>query len=46
MLFYYLGNLLSQYLMSDPDFLKASTINKVKKHLNSMDSELEKKKLK
>ena len=45
-LYYYLGNLLSQYLMSDPDFLKASTINKVKKHLNSMDSELEKKKLK
>ena len=44
LLYYYLGNLLSQYL-SDPDFLKASTINRLKKYLNSMDSELEKKKL-
>ena len=38
--------LLSQFLESDPDFLKASTIDKVKKLLNSMDSELEKRKFK
>ena len=36
----------SQYLRIDPDFLKASTINSVKKLLNSMDNELEKKKFK
>ena len=40
---YYLGHLLFQHLMTDPDFLKASTINKVRIHLNMMDSELEKK---
>ena len=32
-----------QYLKSDPDFLKCSTIDKVKKHLNLMDGELRKK---
>ena len=41
-----IGNLLSQYLKSNPDFLKASTINIVRKQLNLMDSELEKKRLK
>ena len=32
-----------QHLKSDADFLKASTVDRVKKHLNSMDSELKKK---
>ena len=32
-----------QHLKSDADFLKASTVEKVKKHLNSMDSDLKKK---
>ena len=36
--------LFSQFLRRDPDFLKASTIDNVKKLLNSMDNELEKKK--
>ena len=29
-----------QYLKHDADFLKASTVEKVKRHLNIMDSEL------
>ena len=34
-----------QYLKTDPgpDFLKCSTIVKIKKHLNTMDAELQKK---
>ena len=32
-----------QHLKSDADFLKASNVEKVKKHLNSMDSDLKKK---
>ena len=32
-----------QYLKSDADFVKASTVDRVKKHLNSMDNELKKK---
>ena len=31
-----------QYLKSDADFLKAKTVNKVKKLLNAMDNEIKK----
>ena len=32
-----------QLLKSNADFLKASTVDKVKKHLNMMDGEIKKK---
>ena len=32
-----------QHLKHDANFLKASTVDRVKKHLNSMDNEFKKK---